>query len=459
MAAKKAAKKRQAAGRLTKASAVLARHFGRIPLATIMSSSREYPTPARVDLDRALNELLPQYRNARHLSLHVEHLWEALTLSHMLGNRNAEVYIGPLQSEQVDLGEDEPVNCTKRALWVAQHRRLPFAVIAGQAKHHGRESGLLIEVAVPPGEAGAELARRLLLQLDERVRRAPAYRGRVISLEQTDRYDGGAGAIRVHKLRRVEQNHVILPQRTLALLDRNVIGFVAQREKLRALGLPARKGLLFYGPPGTGKTHTLHYLASRLEGHTMLLITSEQVGLLDQYFQLARFLQPAILVIEDADLIARSRESMGSACEEVLLNKLLNEMDGLREDAEILFVLTTNRPEHLEAALASRLGRIDQAIEFPLPDDEGRRRLARLYSADVAIDPNLLDFIVRRTQGVSGAFLKELMRRAAQFLLEIGDTALHTMHLESALGEMLFDGGSLNRKLLGGDGIATGQGA
>ena len=46
------------------------------------------------------------------------------------------------------------------------------------------------------------------------------------------------------------------------------------------------------------------------------------------------------------------------------LNKLLNEMDGLREDAEILFILTTNRPEQLEPALASRPGRIDQAIEF-----------------------------------------------------------------------------------------------
>ena len=52
-----------------------------------------------------------------------------------------------------------------------------------------------------------------------------------------------------------------------------------------------------------------------------------------------------------------------------MLNTLLNEMDGLKEDADILFVLTTNRPEQLEGALASRPGRIDQAIEVPLPDD------------------------------------------------------------------------------------------
>jgi len=261
------------------------------------------------------------------------------------------------------------------------------------------------------------------------------------------------GQIRVHKLRQVAPEELVLPRKTVALLDRNVIGFVAQREKLKSLGLAARKGLLFYGPPGTGKTYTIHYLATRLPNHTTLLITAEQVGLLDHYFQLARFLQPSLVVIEDVDLIARAREQMESPCEEVLLNKLLNEMDGLREDAEILFVLTTNRPDQLESALASRPGRIDQAIEFPLPDEEGRERLARLYACGMPIGPEVVDLIVRRTDGGSPALIKELMRRAAQFLLERGDTHLEAQHIDSALEEMLFSGGSLNAKLLGAAGV------
>jgi ATP-dependent 26S proteasome regulatory subunit len=81
------------------------------------------------------------------------------------------------------------------------------------------------------------------------------------------------------------------------------------------------------------------------------------------YMELARLLQPAMVVIEDVDLIARDRGEMGGPCEEVLLNKLLNEMDGLREDADILFVLTINRPQELESALAGRPGRIEQASE------------------------------------------------------------------------------------------------
>src|SRR5207248_8225894 len=134
-----------------------------------------------------------------------------------------------------------------------------------------------------------------------------------------------------------------------------------------------------YGPPGTGKTHTIRYLAASLPGHTTLLITADQVANIEHYMTLARLLSPSMLVIEDADLIARQREDMNGPCEEVLLNRLLNEMDGLTENAEIFFVLTTNRPEAIEVALRARPGRIDQAIEFPLPDADGRMKLARLY--------------------------------------------------------------------------------
>jgi ATP-dependent 26S proteasome regulatory subunit len=209
--------------------------------------------------------------------------------------------------------------------------------------------------------------------------------------------------------------------------------------------------LLFYGPPGVGKTHTLHYLAGALEGMTTLLISAEQVGLLGEYMTLARLLQPSMVVIEDADLIARERSRMESVCEEVLLNKLLNEMDGFKENADVLFVLTTNRPETLEAALTSRPGRIDQAIEFPLPDDEGRARLIRLYSRGLVVPEAIVQSAVKKTENVSGAFIKELMRRAAQFQIERNGSDEMTLEdVDQALEELLFSGGSLNRKLLGG---------
>ena len=221
------------------------------------------------------------------------------------------------------------------------------------------------------------------------------------------------------------------------------------------MNMTLKKGLLFYGPPGTGKTHTIRYLASQLPGHTTFLITAEQVGKLSQYLQFARFLQPAIVVIEDVDLIARDRRRQG-ACEEVLLNQLLNEMDGLREESEILFILTSNRPEDLEAALASRPGRIDQAIEFPLPDELGRAQLLQLYSGNLKMTRTLVKEVVKRTEGASAAFIKELMRRSAQNLLREGSSLdLNPHHLRAALEEMVFQGGSLNLRLLGAENLAT----
>ena len=422
-------------------------------VASLITANREYPVPARVDLQRAIDELLPGFSLSRQLGLHADYSHETMTLGHLLANGHSPVVIGPLQYEEIDVGETLTVRCVRRALWLAHDGDLPFALILGQAGRFGMPSGMNVEVAVPPGESGAELVRGVLDKLESQVRAASSYRGKVLSLEAANRYNGAMGQIRVHKLRQVAPEELVLPRKTVALLDRNVIGFVAQREKLKSLGLAARKGLLFYGPPGTGKTYTIHYLATRLPNHTTLLITAEQVGLLDHYFQLARFLQPSLVVIEDVDLIARAREQMESPCEEVLLNKLLNEMDGLREDAEILFVLTTNRPDQLESALASRPGRIDQAIEFPLPDEEGRERLARLYACGMPIGPEVVDLIVRRTDGGSPALIKELMRRAAQFLLERGDTHLEAQHIDSALEEMLFSGGSLNAKLLGAAGV------
>ena len=250
----------------------------------------------------------------------------------------------------------------------------------------------------------------------------------------------------------MQREEVILPESTLKLLDRNVIDFAASTARLRAIGQPTKKGLLFYGPPGTGKTHTIQYLASSLANHTTLLVTAEQVGSLREYFSLARLLQPTLLVIEDADLIARDREELGSAMQEALLNKLLNEMDGLRQDADIFFVLTTNRPEHLEVALAGRPGRIDQAIEFPLPDEVGRAKLIQLYAGNLSIPDDTLDVAVQRTENVSPAFIKELMRRTAQYVFEREDTAHEVTEadIHAALEEMLFADGRLNARLLGG---------
>jgi hypothetical protein len=426
-------------------------HFDGVSVDSLTTAGRTFPLTTRVDLQVALERQFKERYPALPLGVHSEFVHETLSIAHLVGSSHSPIFIGPLQHDEIDMGEAVTARCIRRGLWLARSGETPFAVLVSPAERYGQTQGVHVEIAVPPGDRPAALSRSFLDELEALVNRTGSYRGKVLSLEAGPVYSGKAEAIRVHRLHPVMRDEVILPDRTLRLLERNVHGFMRQRDGLLRLGLSVKKGLLFYGPPGTGKTHTIHYLAGQLPDHTTLLITSEQVGLLDEYFQLARFLQPAMVVIEDVDLIARARDDMRSACEESLLNKLLNEMDGLREDARLLFVLTTNRPDQLEAALASRPGRIDQAIEFPLPDEAGRRRLVTLYARGLQLSEEIAQTIVSKTEGASAAFIKELMRRAAQYHLEVdGDGPVTVDNLEAALDEMLFAGGSLNLKLLGG---------
>jgi hypothetical protein len=422
-------------------------HFQGTEIGDIVTAARQFPIISRVDIQMALDQIFenrPASKLHGILSPMMGH--QPVTLALLFSAGPFPIDIGPLQHEEIDVGDAVPVRCLQNGLWLSEHDSVPFALLL--ALNH---RGVYVEIGIPKGEEGGKFSQEFFRDLEVRVGTCRTYRGRVISLEGAQNFAGHGGAVKVHRLRVVPREDVILPERTLRLLDRNISGFVAARERIKALHFTAKKGLLFYGPPGTGKTHTIHYLASQLPGHTTLLVTAEQVGAIGAYFRLARFLQPAIMVIEDVDLIAREREQMHNPVQEVLLNKLLNEMDGLREDADVIFILTTNRPDHLEPALASRPGRIDQAIEFPLPDEEGRRKLVKLYSKGLEVPPAMMDLLVRRTERATPAFIKELMRRAAQFQIELDtDNVLHESSVNGAIEEMLFAGGKLNLKLLGG---------
>jgi len=119
-----------------------------------------------------------------------------------------------------------------------------------------------------------------------------------------------------------------------------------------------------------GKTHTVRFLTSSLVGTTVIQLTGNAMHLIAEACSVARALQPAMLVVEDVDLIAEDRGMHPG--QHPLLFQLLNEMDGLAEDADVVFVLTTNRADLLEPALAARRSHSlrDQATAAP-PDVHG----------------------------------------------------------------------------------------
>jgi len=434
-------------------------HFGQVPRHQIEVQSREFPSRVCVDAYRSLLEWMDAHCHVDSaVGLPVSNSFmTTLGLGVLLAPTNEPTYPSALEYDSFDVGTDQPALCVKHALWLLRRERHKLAVAWTSTMSHSRcgfETKLRIDVASVGCDESEALRDALIRHIEQGIQAARAYRGKILSLDGGSDYPGNSGGVVVHRLRRVERGDVILPEATIRLLERNVVRFVGQRSELLKLGMPVKKGLLFYGPPGTGKTHTIHYLLGALEGHTTLLITGDQVGLLEEYMALARLLQPSIVVIEDADLIGREREGAAIG-RESLLNRLLNEMDGLRGDAEILFLLTTNRPESLEKALAARPGRIDQAIEFPLPDEVGRRKLIRLYAAGAEMTNEVVERVARVTQGVSASFIKELMRRAIQFHLECsartGQRRILQNDVDQAIDELLFVGGSLNRSLLGAE--------
>ena len=168
-----------------------------------------------------------------------------------------------------------------------------------------------------------------------------------------------------------------------------------------------------------------------------------------EYLDIARTLQPALVVLEDVDLVGGHRDGPWAAGGGVL-NKLLNEMDGLARQACVLFVLTTNRPEVLEPALAARPGRVDQAIEIGLPGEAERRLLIKRHAGGLRVSESLAADTAKRTKQASAAFIKELMRRAAQaMLVRGGKQELQPCDVEQALEDMLGAGGSLGARMLG----------
>jgi ATP-dependent 26S proteasome regulatory subunit len=235
------------------------------------------------------------------------------------------------------------------------------------------------------------------------------------------------------------------------LIERQVFAIAEHRELLLRGGQHLKRGLLLHGPPGTGKTHTVRYLLANAREHTIVVLTGAALRYVRQACALARLLQPAIVVLEDVDLVARYRDYEGEG--NPILFDVLNQLDGIADDADIVFILTTNRADLLEPALAARPGRVDLAVEIPLPGDDERRRLFRLYSEQMRIGSEVETEVVRRTAGVTASFVRELVRKSALIAASSrsgnGRIVVEDTDIRAALDELLDERSALTRVLLG----------
>ncbi len=425
-------------------------------LEELVVSRDKFPQWMLADIQRELDALfaaLPGYRfcGARFRGEGLD-----FRFPNLLEAEPDSIAVGPAVYTDADIGEATPVRCLQRGLWLAEAEGVRFGLLIDVETHyHGTFARL--EVAVPPGAPGGAFAARLMRRLRAAGEAAGCYRGKVLTLGyEPDISDESPPMLRVERIAVPSREDIIFPEPLLELIERNTLGFARRVEALATLGMSGRKGVLLYGPPGTGKTLLIRYLAGQLAGFTTFLVSAQQYSLLGEVIAAARLLQPALVVLEDVDLVGADRDGPRQHSP-AILNELLNHMDGLAPEARMLFILTTNRPEMLEPALAGRPGRVDQAIEIGLPEDAERRRLIRRYAGTLHVDEDAVVTLSQRIGKVSPAFIKELMRRAAQGMLDRMDgladaDMLQFDDLERAIDDMLVSGGKLNARLLGAQG-------
>ena len=156
-----------------------------------------------------------------------------------------------------------------------------------------------------------------------------------------------------------------------------------------------------------------------------------------------------MLILEDIDLIAEERTHAGGG-RHVCCSSCSTRWTGCEEDADVVFLLTTNRADLLEPAPGARPGRVDLSVELPLPDADGRRRLFTLYGRRLDVSGVDLSSYVDRCAGASPAYIRELLRQAALRAAEAGrGSRVEPSDLDGAFGD-LAAGGDLAQRLLGG---------
>ncbi len=203
-----------------------------------------------------------------------------------------------------------------------------------------------------------------------------------------------------------------------------VVEFLEDPERFRALGAKIPKGVLLVGPPGTGKTLLARAVAGQAKVPFFSLSGSEFVEMfvgvgaarVRDLFLRAKEAAPCIIFIDELDAVGRHRAmpSVGGNDErEQTLNQLLVELDGFEPNTGVILLAATNRPETLDRALL-RPGRFDRQVVVDAPDLRGRESILRVHARGKPIDP-AVDFekVAKSTPGFSGADLANVMNEAA----------------------------------------------
>jgi hypothetical protein len=172
---------------------------------------------------------------------------------------------------------------------------------------------------------------------------------------------------------------------------------IRNREMLKAEGLSIKRGLLLSGPPGDGKSTAIECFVNDIAGEASIIIV-EAVEHIRAVYHLAQMLAPAVVILEDLDLMTKSRQNpyaYAAISKDDVTGELLQVLSGGSAYADIVTIATTNHPEAIDEALAKRAGRFDAHIRMGYPSDADKQRILDLYLDRFGVND---DFTKRRLQ-------------------------------------------------------------
>jgi AAA family ATPase len=206
----------------------------------------------------------------------------------------------------------------------------------------------------------------------------------------------------------------------------------------------APKNVLFYGAPGTGKTMTARALANEVDASFMMVRATDLVGefvgdgskRIHELYSTAADSAPAVVFIDELDAIAldRSFQSVRGDVSEVV-NALLSELDGLRENVGVVTIAATNNPMLLDKAIRSRF---EEELNFKVPTNDEKLEILRHYakSLPLPLDADLEAF-AKKIEGFSGRDIKEKLLKGALYKAMLEDSErIEEKHLEESLKEI-----------------------